>query len=108
MNFKTETRGLLLRYIKSRFCRTVLHKRHGQLGFHFLIPYTIFKHGKELESFIFCATKTQTFVDNKDIVSVSYLTVFRFMAYNSSSALKSYDIASSNLKFSHNIVRDMP
>ena len=43
--------GLLLSYIKPTRCKNVLHKRHGQLGFHFLT--LSLKHSKELESFFF-------------------------------------------------------
>ena len=66
------------------------------------------KHGKEPESFIFCRTKDQIFGDKKDTVSVSYHTVFRFLAYNSLRILKSYGIVSLTLKTSLNIAGDRP
>ena len=102
---KTKKGGLLLSYIKPTCCKNVLHKRHGQLGFHFLF---FFKHDKEPESFICCGTKNQIFGDKKDIVSVPYLTVFGFLAYNSLHILKSYDIVSLTLKTSLNIAGDTP
>ena len=68
---KNKKGGVLLSYIKPTRCKNVLHKRHGQLGFHFLVFF--FKHGKEPGSFIFCGIKDQTFGDKKDIVSVPYL-----------------------------------
>ena len=64
----------MLSYIKLTCCKNVLHKQHGQLGFHFLMFFL--KHVKETESFIFCDIKDQIFGDKKDIVSVSHLTVF--------------------------------
>ena len=78
--------------MKPTFCKYVLHKRHGQLGFHFLMFFL--KHGKEPESFIFCGIKDQIFGDKKDVVSVPYLTVFGFLAYNLLLILKAYDIVS--------------
>ena len=69
-----------------------MHKRHGQLGFHFLMLFL--KHGEELESFIFCGIKAQMFGDKKDIVSVPHLTVLEFLAYNSLQILKSNGIVS--------------
>ena len=65
------------------------------------------KHGKEPESFTFCGIKDQIFGDKKDIVSVSYLTVFGFLAYNSLRILKSYGIVSLTLKTSFNIAADI-
>ena len=53
-----------------------MRKRHGQLGFHFVILFL--KYGKKLESFIFCSIKTEIFGDKKDIVSVPYLTGLEF------------------------------
>ena len=50
------------------------------VGFPFSNVYL--KHGKEPESFIFCGIKDQIFGGKKDIVSVPYLTVFGFLAYN--------------------------
>ena len=66
------------------------------------------KHGKEPESFTFCGIKDQIFEDEKDIVSVPYLTVFGFLAHNSLRILKSYDIVSLTLKTSFNIAGDRP
>ena len=103
---KTKKGGLLLSYIKPTCCKNVLHKRHGQLGFHFLMFFL--KHGKEPESFIFCGIKDQIFGDKKDIVSVPYLTVFGFLAYNSLRILKSYGIVLLTLKTSFNIAGDRP
>ena len=77
---KTKKGGLLLSYMKPTCCKDVLHKQHGQLGFHFLMFFL--KHGKEPESFIFCGIKDQIFGYKKDIVSVPYLTVFGFLAHN--------------------------
>ena len=77
-----------------------MHKRHGQLGFHFLILFL--KHVKELESFIFSGIKK----DKKDTVSVLYLTVFGLLVYNSLRILKSHGIASLTSKTSFNIVGD--
>ena len=73
-------------YKKPTCRKNILHKRHGQLGFHFLMLFL--KHGKELESIIFlwhifCGIKAQIFGDKKNIVSVPYITVFGFLAYNS-------------------------
>ena len=75
-------------------------------GFHFLIFFL--KHGKKLESFIYCGIKDQIFGDKKDIVFVSYLTFFGILAYNSLRILKSYGIVSLALKTSLNIAGDMP
>ena len=66
------------------------------------------KHGKELESIIFlwhvfCGVKAQIFGDKKNIVSVRYIIVFRFLAYNSLRILKSYGIISLTLKTSLSI-----
>ena len=76
------------------------------VGFPFSNVYL--KHGKEPESFIFCGIKDQIFGDKKDIVSVPYLTVFGFLAYNSLRILKSYGIVSLTLKTSFNIAGDRP
>ena len=62
------------------------------------------KHGKELECFRFFGIKAQIFGAKKDIVSVPYLTVFGFLAYNSLRILKSYGIVLLSLKTSPNIV----
>ena len=45
--------------------------------------------------------------DKKDIVSVPYLTVFEFLAYNSLQILKEYGIVSLTLKTSPNIVEQL-
>ena len=91
-------------------CRkNVLHKRHGQLGFHFLMFFFLKKkHGRQLKSFIFCGIKDQIFGDMKDMVSVPYLTVFGFLAYNSLRAFKSHGIVLLTLKNSLNIPGDRP
>ena len=92
--------------MKPTCCKNVLNKRHGQLGFRFRMIFL--KHSKEPESFIFCSIKDQIFEDKKDIVSVPYLTVFGFLAYNSLRILKSYGIVSLTLKTSFNIAGDRP
>ena len=74
-------------------------------GFHFLMFFS--KHGKELESFIYCGIKYQIFGDKKDIVSVSYLTVFGFLEYNSLRILKSCGFVSLALKTSLNVTGDI-
>ena len=74
-------------------------------GFHFLMFFS--KHSKELESFIYCGIKYQIFGDKKDIVSVSYLTVFGFLAYNSLRILKSCGFVSLALKTSLNVTGDI-
>ena len=66
------------------------------------------KNGKEPGSFIFYGIKNQIFGDKKDVVSVPYLTVFGFLAYNSLRILKSYGIVSLTLKTSLNIAVDRP
>ena len=76
--------------MKPTCCENVLHKRQGQLVFHFLVH--ILKHVNEIESFIFCGIKTQSLGIKKDIVCVSYLTNFEFLAYNSLHILKAYAI----------------
>ena len=48
------------------------------------------------------------FGDKKNIVSVPYITVFGFLAYNSLRTLKSYGIISLTLKASLSIARDGP
>ena len=98
-------------YKKPTCRKIILHKRHGQLGFHFLMP--LLKHGKELESIIFlwhkfCGIKAQIFKDKKNIVFVPYITVFGFLAYNSLRILKSYDIISLTLKTSPSITGGRP
>ena len=57
---------------KSIYCRYVLHNRHGQSGFHFLIDL---KPSKQEHSSIFPGAKTQTFGAKKKIVSVPCFTV---------------------------------
>ena len=52
--------------------------------------------------------KDQIFGDEKDIVSVPYLTVFGFLAYNSLRILKSNGFVSLILKTSFNIAGDRP
>ena len=94
-------------YMKQTCCKNVLHKRHGQLGFHFLMFFFL-KHGKEPESFIFCGIKSKIFGDKKDIVSAPYLTVFGFLAYDSLRILKSYGIVYLTLKTSLNIAGEKP
>ena len=94
-----------MNYIKPT-CKNVLHKRHGQLGFLSLMPFS--KHGKELESFLFFGIKAQFFGDKGDIVSVPYLTVFGFLSYNSLRILQSYGIVSLTLKTLPNIIEDEP
>ena len=87
-------------------CKNVLHKRHGHLGFHFLI--LSIKHGKERESSIFCGIKGQIFEDKKDILSVPYLTMFEFLAYSPLHILKSNGIVSLTLKTSLQIAGERP
>ena len=70
--------------------------------------FFFFKHGKEPEYFIFCGIIDQVFGDKIDIVSVPYLTVFGFLAYNSLRILKSNGIVSLTLKTSLNIAGDRP
>ena len=76
--------------------------RSCELCFHFLTLFL--KHGKELESFIFCGIKAQIFRDKKDIVSAPYLTLFGFLAYNSLRILKSHGIVFFTLKTSSNFI----
>ena len=64
------------------------------------------KHGKKPESFIFCGIKNQIFGDKKDIVSVPYLTVFGFLAYNSLRISNLYGIVLLTLKTSLVIAGD--
>ena len=61
----------------------------------------------EPESFIFCGVKDQILEDKKDIVSVPYLTVFGFLAYNSLRILKSYGIVSLTLNILHFILLEI-
>ena len=70
----------------------------------------ILKHAKRLEFLwhIFCGIKAQIFGDKKNIVSVPYITVFGFLAYNSLRILKSYGIISLTLKTSLSIAGDRP
>ena len=85
-----------MRYIKPTCCKNFLYRQHRQLDFYFLMLFL--KHGKELESFIFCGINAQIFESKKDIVSVPYLTAFEFLEYNSLSI-----IVPMTLKTSHNI-----
>ena len=62
--------------------------------------------GKELESFIFCGIKDQIFGDKKEIVSLPYLTLFGFHAYNSLRIFKWFGIVSLTLKASLNIAEE--
>ena len=57
-------------YIKPTWCKWVLHNRHGQFGFHFLI---LFKKNIAIDSFSFpeCA------INETD--SVPYVTVLEFL-----------------------------
>ena len=52
------------------------------MGICFYLLMLFLKHGKELESFIFCGIKAQIFEGKKDIVSVPQFTVFGCLAYN--------------------------
>ena len=83
-----------------------MHKQHGQLDFHFLMVFK--KHSEELESILFYGIKAQIYGDKKNVVSVSYITIFRFLAYNSFHILKSYGIVSLTLKTSFSIAGDRP
>ena len=94
-------------YVKPTCCKNVLHKRHGQLGFHFLMFFFL-KHGKEPEPFIFRGIKDQIFGDKKDIVFVPYLTVFGFLAYDLLRILKSCGVVSLTLKTLLDIAGDRP
>ena len=66
--------------IKPSCWKNVLHKRHEQLGFRFLILFL--KRFKEIESFIFWGAKAHIFGGEKVIVSVPYLTTFGYLPYN--------------------------
>ena len=102
---KTKKGGLLLSYIKPRCCKNVLLKRHGQLGFHFLM---FFWNMVRSQSLLYFVIKEQIFGDKKDVVSVPYLTIFGFLVYNSLRILKSYGIVSLTLKTSLNTAGDRP
>ena len=65
------------------------------------------KHRKELESIIFYGIKAQIYGDKKNVVSVPYVTIFGFLAYNSL-RIKSYGIVSLTLKTSLSIAGDRP
>ena len=82
--------------MKPTSCNKILHKRHEQLVFYILILFL--KHFKQLEPFIFCGTKAYSFEDEKDIVSVPYLTVFGYPPYNSLRILKPYSTVFFNLE----------
>ena len=58
--------------------------------------------------FIFYGIKDQIFRDKKETGSVLHLTVFGFLAYNSSRVLKSYGIVTFSLKTLLNITGDRP
>ena len=60
------------------------------------------------QSLFFCGIKDQIFGGKKDINSVPYLTVFGFLAYNSSHILKSNGIVSLTLKTSFNVTGESP
>ena len=64
------------------------------------------KKGGLLLSYIKATYQRPNLRDKKDIVSVPYLTVFRFLPYNLLRILKSYGIASFSLKTSLNIAGD--
>ena len=68
-------------YTKPTCCKNISYKHHGQLGFHFLMVFK--KHRKELESIIFYGIKAKIYGDKKNVVSVSYITIFGFLVYNS-------------------------
>ena len=55
---------------------------------------------------MFCRIRDKIFGDKKDIVSVMYLPVFGFLAYNLLRILKSYGIVSLTWKTSLNIAGD--
>lgn len=67
-------------FIRPTCFKNVLHKRHEQLGFRFLILFL--KRFKEIESFIFWGAKAHIFGGEKVIVSVPYLTTFGYLPYN--------------------------
>ena len=95
-------------YLKPKCYKNVLLKRHGQFVLFFFSFFLFLKHGKESESFTFCGIKDQIFGDNKDIVSVPYLTFVGSLAYNLFCILKSYGFVSLTLKTSLNIAGDRP
>ena len=57
---------------------------------------------------MFYGIKAQIYGDKKNVVSVPYITIFGFLAYNSLRILKSYGIVSLTLKTSLNIAVDRP
>ena len=55
---KPENRDPSRPYINPTCCKNVLHKQHGQLGFHFLMLFFIFLiHSKELDLLYFMVSK---------------------------------------------------
>ena len=56
---------------------------------------------------MFYGIKAQIYGDKKNVVSVPYVTVFGFLAYNSL-RIKSYGIVSLTLKTSFSIAGDRP
>ena len=69
-------------------CKYVLHNRHGQSGFHFLI--LDLKASKQEHSFSFYGTKAHTFRTKKEIVSVRYFTVLGTLLEKSFCVLRLY------------------
>ena len=57
---------------------------------------------------MFYGIKAQIYGDKKNVVSVPYITIFGFLAYNSLRILKSYGIVSLTLKTSLGIAGDSP
>ena len=57
---------------------------------------------------MFYGIKAQIYGDKKNVVSVPYITIFGFLAYNSLRILKSYGIVSLTLKPSLSIAGDSP
>ena len=57
---------------------------------------------------MFYGIKAQIYGDKKNVVSVPYITIFGFLAYNSLRILKSYGIVSLTLKTSLSIAGDRP
>ena len=67
----------------------VLHNRHGQSGFHFLI--LDLKASKQEEQFFsFSGTKAHSFGTRKEITSVPYFTVFGTLLEKSFCVLRLY------------------
>ena len=57
---------------------------------------------------MFYGIKAQIYGDKKNVVSVPYITIFGFLAYNSLRILKSYGIVSLTLETSLSIAGDRP